>query len=235
MTNRLIPSTAIVTPLIEMFNMCPDGPTVLSGKQAARKNLFKKALTKGYLIDVNCLNEYAEAFIDSIDMKYNSTFYKTWEDVTNKTRIELLFDQILHYMTTYGTDFSLEGTGYEYIPNTNPEEPAWTTYKVIKACTFEDLYNKCMNMICSGVALKSDTVTVLTDYIIAYARMTDIDPDVDSIKNREAMIILCNALGILPRDGVNLITTVIHPHLNSITSITILDDHCLTSSLINDV
>ena len=210
MTNRLIPSTAIVTPLIEMFNMCPDGPTVLSGKQAARKNLFKKALTKGYLIDVNCLNEYAEAFIDSIDMKYNSTFYKTWEDVTNKTRIELLFDQILHYMTTYGTDFSLEGTGYEYIPNTNPEEPAWTTYKVIKACTFEDLYNKCMNMICSGVALKSDTVTVLTDYIIAYARMTDIDPDVDSIKNREAMIILCNALGILPRDGVKLFSHIIY-------------------------
>ena len=213
MTNsRLIPSTAIVTPLIEMFNMCPDGPTVLSGKQAARKNLFKKALAKGYLIDVNCLNEYAEAFIDSIDMKYNSTFYKTWEDVTNKTRMELLFDQILHYMTTYGTDFSLEGTGYEYIPNTNPEEPAWTTYKVIKACTFEDLYNKCMNMICSGIALKSETVKVLTSYIISYVNepKNNVVLDVDSIKNREALVILCDTLGILPKNGSKLFAHIMY-------------------------
>lgn len=202
--------SSTIASLIEMFNMCPDAPTVLSGKQAARKNLFKKALSKGYLIDVNCLNEYAEAFIDSIDMQYNSTFYKTWKDVTNRTRIELLFDQILHYMTTYGTDFSLEGTGYEYIPNTNPEEPAWTTYKVIKACTFEDLYNKCMNMICSGIALKSDTVAVLTDYIITYARMNDIDPDVDLIKNREALVIICDALGVLPNDGVKLFSHIMY-------------------------
>jgi hypothetical protein len=212
MTERIIPSTAIVTPLIEMFNMCPDGPTVMSGKQAARKNLFKKALSKGYLIDTNCLNEYAEAFIDSIDMQYNSTFYKTWEDVTNRTRRELLFDQILHYVTTYGTDFSLEGTGYEYIPNTNPEEPAWTTYKVIKACTFEDLYNKCMSMICSGIALKSETVKVLTNYIIAYVNepANKVVLDVDSIKNREALVILCDVLGVLPKDGSKLFAHIMY-------------------------
>lgn len=212
MTETLIPSTAIITPLIEMFNMCPDGPTVLSGKQAARKNLFKKALSKGYLIDTNCLNEYAEAFIDSIDMQYNSTFYKTWEDVTTKSRRALLFDQILHYVTTYGMDFSLEGTGYEYIPNTNPEEPAWTSYKVIKACTFEDLYNKCISMICSGIALKSDTVKALTDYIIAYVNepVNHASLDVDFIKNREALVILCDALGVLPKDGGKLFAHIIY-------------------------
>lgn len=212
MTETLIPSTAIITPLIEMFNMCPDGPTVLSGKQAARKNLFKKALSKGYLIDVNCLNEYAEAFIDSIDMQYNSTFYKTWEAVTNQSRRTILFDQILHYVTTYGMDFSLEGTGYEYIPNTNPEEPAWTSYKVIKACTFEDLYDKCMSMICSGIALKSKTVKTLTNYIITYVNepKNHASLDVDSIKNREALVILCDALGVLPKDGGKLFAHIIY-------------------------
>lgn len=212
MTETLIPSTAIITPLIEMFNMCPDGPTVLSGKQAARKNLFKKALSKGYLIDINCLNEYAEAFIDSIDMQYNSTFYKTWEDVTNQSRRTILFDQILHYVTTYGMDFSLEGTGYEYIPNTNPEEPAWTSYKVIKACTFEDLYDKCMSMICSGIALKSKTVKTLTNYIITYVNepKNHASLDVDSIKNREALVILCDALGVLPKDGGKLFAHIIY-------------------------
>lgn len=212
MTQGLTPSTAIITPLIEMFNMCPDGPTVMSGKHAAQKKLFKKALAKGYLIDVNCLNEYTEAFIDSIDMQYNSTFYKTWEDVTNRTRRELLFDQILHYVTTYGTDFSLESTGYEYIPNTNPEEPAWTSYKVIKACTFEYLYDKCMSMICSGIALKSETVKVLTTYIIAYVNEPENHAvlDVDSIKNREALVILCDVLGVLPKDGSKLFAHIMY-------------------------
>lgn len=212
MIDKLIPSTRIITPLIEMFKVCPDGPSVLSGKQAACKLLFKKALTKGYIIDPVCLNEYAEAFIDSIDMQYNSTFYKTWHDVTDKSRIELLFDQILHYTTTYGVDFSLEGTGYEYIPNTNPEEPAWNTYKVIKACTFEDLYKKCMGMICSGIALKSETVKILTDYIIAYVEepKNKTTLDVDSIKNREALVILCDALNVLPKDGAKLFAHIIY-------------------------
>lgn len=214
MTNTLgiTPSTQIITPLIEMFKMCPDAPSVMTGKVATQKVLFKKALAKGYLIDPSCLNEYADAFIDSIDMQYNSTFYKTWEDVTTKSRRALLFDQILHYVTTYGMDFSLEGTGYEYIPNTNPEEPAWTSYKVIKACTFEDLYDKCMSMICSGIALKSETVKTLTNYIIAYVNepVNHASLDVDFIKNREALVILCDALGVLPKDGGKLFAHIIY-------------------------
>ena len=210
MTSAIIPSTAIITPLIKMFNMCPDGPTLLSGKPAMRKKLFKTALTKGYLINPLCLNEYAEAFIDSIDMQYNSTFYKTWTDVTNKSRAQLLFDQIFHYVTTYGVNFSLEGTGCEYIPNTNPEEPAWTTYKVIDVCTFKDLYKKCMDMICSGIALKSETVKVLTTYIVTYCNNTGIRPDVDSIKNREALVIICDELGVLPKDGAKLFAHIVY-------------------------
>ena len=202
--------SSTITPLIEMFKICPDAPSVMTGKVATQKMLFKKALAKGYLIDPSCLNEYADEFIDSIDMQYNSTFYKTWEDVTNKSRRTILFDQILHYITTYGMDFSLEGTEYEYIPNTNPEEPAWTSYKIIKACTFEELYKKCMDMICSGIALKSDTVAVLTDYIITYAKCQNTPVDVDSIKNREALVILCDSLGILPKDGVKLFSHIMY-------------------------
>ena len=35
----------------------------------------------------------------------NATFYRAWNDVLSKTRFELLFDQIMHYSTTYGTNF----------------------------------------------------------------------------------------------------------------------------------
>ena len=109
-------------------------------------------------------------------------------------------------MTTYGTDFSMEA----YLPNVNPEEPAFNTYKAISPITLYDLYIKCLGMLQSGVALKSETVAVLTDYIITYARMNDIDPDIDSIKNREAMVILCDALGLLPRNGDRLFAHIIY-------------------------
>jgi hypothetical protein len=109
-------------------------------------------------------------------------------------------------MTTYGTDFSEEA----YLPNVNPEEPAWNTYKVISPITKYDLYIKCLGMLQSGIALKSDTVAVLTDYIITFAKSQGISVDVDSIKNREALVILCDALGVLPKDGVKLFSHIMY-------------------------
>ena len=210
MTNELIPSTSVITPLIEMFKVAPSCVTCMS--EMRKRALFSEALSKGYLIDPKCLNEYVGEFIESIDMQYNSTFYKAWNDVTDKSRSVLLFDQILHYLTTYGTDFSLEGTGYEYIPNTNPEEPAWNTYKVITAVDFKELYQRCMNMLASGIALKSETVRDLTNYIIVYAKEPDnaCTPNVDMIKNREALVILCDALGVLPMDGAKLFAHIVY-------------------------
>ena len=126
--------------------------------------------------------------------------------MVNKSRFDLFVDQVIHYMTTYGTAVSLEA----YLPNVNPEEPAFNTYKAITPISLYDLYVKCLGMLQAGIALKSETVAVLTDYIITYARMNDIDPDIDSIKKREAMIILCDALGLLPRNGDRLFAHIIY-------------------------
>lgn len=197
-----------INPLIEMFHMCPVDPDNANVSVTFARQTISDGMTKGYLIDPKC-TWYGSHFIDSVDMQYNSTFYKTWSDVTNKTRFELLIDQILHYMTTYGTDFSL---GAGYVPNTNPEEPEWTSYKLIKSCTFEELYDKCVSMLCSGVALKSNTVTHLTKYIIEYCKFydTDLSVQVDNIKNREAMIILCDALNIMPQHADKLFAHIVY-------------------------
>lgn len=193
--------------LTEMFNVCPFGDK-LNGVSSAEDlmDIMKDGIKRGYLIHPACDASHVSHFLATRDMQYNSTFYKTWSDVTNKSRFELFVDQVLHYMTTYGTDFSEEA----YIPNVNPEEPAWNTYKVISPITYDDLYIKCLGMLQAGIALKSETVAPLTDYIITYARMNDIDPDIDSIKNREAMVILCDALGLLPRNGDRLFAHIIY-------------------------
>ena len=197
----------IVAPLVGMFNMCPVVSNRLNPESV--KTTIESGMLKGYLIDPKCANNNVRAFLASVDMQYNSTFYKTWSDVTNKSRFELLIDQVLHYMTTYGTDFSLEEG---YVPNLNPEEPGWNTYKIIKSCTYLEMYSKCLLMLTSGAALKSETVNDLTAYMIAYinAFPGTVILDVDNIKNREALVILCDALDVLPRNGQKLFAHIIY-------------------------
>ena len=205
MNTNNFPKISSVAPLIDMFGVCPIVETGYT--DIFVKSVIKNAMQKGYIVNPACINEYSLSFINGIDMQYNSTFYKTWSDVTNKSRLDLLVDQLLHYMTTYGTDFE---AGAGYVPNTNPEEPAWNSYKLIMSCTFADLYVKCMQMLSSGVALKSDTVKALTDYVIEYCNYNGSKPDVDVVKNREAMVILCDALNVLPKDGSKLFAHIIY-------------------------
>lgn len=208
MNSNFTPCNATIRPLIEMFNVCPDTNAVYNNPDVAR-SVIRKGLEKGYLIHPNCANTYADAFLSTIDMQYNSTFYKTWSDIENKSRIELLVDQLIHYMSTYGTDFS----GNAYIPNVYEGEPEWTTYKVISNITYTDLFDKCYNMLCSGIALKSETVKNLTEYIIEWCEYTGEPshyPNLDNIKNREAMVILSDRLGILPRDGQKLFAFLVY-------------------------
>ena len=197
--------SSTITPLIDLFKMCPMGTPSNNEKEVF--NMIQEGLMTGYLIHPACDIAYIKDWIEDIDMQYNSTFYKCWGDVTNKSRFDLLVDQLLHYMTTYGTDFEM---GAEYVPNLNPEEPAWNTYKAIKPCTWYELFEKCFGMICSGVALKSDTVKYLVNYIVEYTRRQGIDIDVDAIKNREALVMICDTLGVLPKDGIKLFSHIMY-------------------------
>lgn len=208
MNSNFTPCNATIRPLIEMFNVCPD-TNGLSNDPVLARTVMMNGLKKGYLIHPYCANEYASDFLISVDMKFNSTFYKTWSDVENKSRIELLIDQLIHYMSTYGTCF----TDNAYVPNVYEGEPEWTTYKVISPITFTDLFDKCYDMLCSGIALKSETVENLTEYIIEWCEFTGEPshyPNLDNIKNREAMVILSDRLGILPRDGQKLFAFLVY-------------------------
>ena len=199
--------SSTIASLIEMFNVCPFGDGVTSVFSAEdRTDMLKDGIKRGYLIHPACDASLIYYFLANRDIQYNSTFYKTWNDVTNKSRFELFVDQVLHYLTTYGTDFSMKA----YLPNVNPEEPAFNTYKAISPITYSDLYFKCLGMLQSGIALKSDTVAVLTDYIITYVKYLQLTVDVDSIKNREALVILCDALGVMPKDGTKLFAHIIY-------------------------
>lgn len=168
-------------------------------------NLRVKALKRGYIIHPECCTESVADWLDNTTVNLNSTFYKNWEDVMSKTRLELLWDQLDHYVYGY-VDNDMD---YSLVPDIRK-------YKVIKPISRKDLYNKCEDMLISGIALKKQTVTVLCKYMCEY--INDVEAVakyhvlslINRIKNKEAVTIFCDEYGVYPTDKFDLLRYIVY-------------------------
>ena len=198
--------------LVKLFNISIED----SRNEVDYVTLNNSAMQVGYIVHPDACNLATQQFIQSISGNVNSTFYQNWEDVTSKTRFELFIDQLLHYVTTYGTDFACEGNGY--VPNATPVGPVYISlfkdYKVIMPCTEEDVYNRCMDMLTSGIAMKQATIETIVDYVVEYGTENDLlttgEFDIDDIANREALTLLCDELGIAPNKKFDLFRYIMY-------------------------
>lgn len=168
------------------------------------------AMKCGYLIHPDCCTKDVEAWIKNQSFNPNATFYKTWQDITSKNRWELALDQVLHYLTTYGTDFAM---GNGYVPNEDPIEIPYKEFKVITPATKEEIFEDCMGMLKSGIALKEDTVNTLVEFITEYGFTSKVN--LDEVKNKEAQAVLSVKLGILPHDPFGMFRCIVYRYTGS--------------------
>ena len=168
--------------------------------------LQKAALMRGFVLNPQILGDDARAFITKETLDPNATFYKTWKDVTSKDRIELFIDQIIHYSSTYGTRYK----GETYIPNEGSEAPDYQNYTYIDVISPQELFRRCRDMLYSGIALKSETAGLLCEAIIEGLSEGTGTIDIDAVRNREALVILCKALGKRPSDPVALLRYIVY-------------------------
>ena len=198
--------------LVKLFNISIED----SRNEVDYVTLNNAAMQVGYIIHPKACNRATKQFIQSISGNVNSTFYQTWEDITSKTRFELFIDQLLHYVTTYGSDFTQEGNGY--VPNSTPVGPVYISlfrdYKVIMPCTEKDVYDRCMDMLTSGIAMKQATIETVVDYVVEYVKMNKLiasgEFDIDVVANREAVTLLCDELGIAPNKKFDLFRYIMY-------------------------
>ncbi|MBP5564928.1 MAG: hypothetical protein J6X45_04315, partial [Lachnospiraceae bacterium] len=191
--------------LIKAFGVC-----TTESKRLNNKNyVFNEAAKRGFLIPPELINEDVVRFIESETVDYNSTFYKNWEQMSSKSRFEQFIDQILHYMTTYGTNFQSE-----FVYTCNDEDrsdvPDIKTYKYIAVATVEDVVKRCIDMLASGIAMSNDMVTSCVDYICDHKKEIPANFTVEDIANREAMIQICDRLGIHPRSGLEMVRWMVY-------------------------
>lgn len=122
----------------------------------------------------------------------NKTFHKSWETVVNSTRLELAIQQVMHYMSTYGSNFEAE----MYIPNEVLNFPK-TKLKVslIKSLTKEKLIEKCLDVLRSGIALKEETLNDIFNLLdtLDYKFSGN-----ENIKNKEANLLIAVRYRIYP-------------------------------------
>ena len=135
----------------------------------------------------------------------NKTFHKSWQIIKADDRFYTVVEQIKHYLSTYGSGFQDE----VYIPGEYLDIPdVKLTYKVIKALSKEDMAERGLNVLRSGIALQEKTIDALINVIsldCGYQFTGD-----EGIRNKEAVIKIADVYGILPKDTMEFFRYIVY-------------------------
>ncbi|KPE53080.1 hypothetical protein [Chryseobacterium indologenes] len=166
--------------------------------------------TEGFVIESGALwaknqivKYYSKEKLKGNDL--NRTFHKSWKKIKETGRTDLLLEQIRHYISTYGSEFQNE----IYIPAEILNVPETKLiFRVFKAYSEEEMTEKCLSVLRSGVALKEETV----DDLIAVLE-EDLEYEFtgkENIRNKEAVIKIADRYGIYPDNPVEFFRYVIY-------------------------
>lgn len=174
------------------------------GEKPEKVELSEKGLRYGILIPNAVDDDIIDCAISLYGKdgeKWNQTFHKDFEIVKNAPIEDLIVQQMIHYITTYGFEsLGFYDSDLVYIPNETLEIPeldkdSGVEFVTIRPMTKIELTEKLMALLTSGIALSEQTIKdimVLSDYI---------DKDrFDEINNREIKTTLYNKYNIMPRN-----------------------------------
>ena len=176
--------------------------------------ILERTVKNGYILDpvirpTEALLNTIESVVGISGEKANAVFHKSWTVVQDSSMEELVTQQIIHYITTYG--FEALGIYREdavYIPHEVLELPTIQeslALTVIKAMDAQELLGRIINL-GSGIALSQET---LYD-IVAIVVDNNFDSGfVQNIGNRELKALLSDFYGLVPTEPVEFLRHLI--------------------------
>lgn len=164
----------------------------------------KEALKKGIYIKENCPKDIIDLACElwgKDGFLLNQTFHKSFNTVIETSQEELIVQQIIHYITTYGFEEIGEyNENFVYIPNEKLEVPELKNdIKLIEITQIskENLKERLLVLCKSPIPLSKETI----EYISELSDYMEITKDnINMIKNKELKTVLYNKLGILPEE-----------------------------------
>lgn len=175
-------------------------------------------LRKGYILSNEVVKCYSEKglkrVISQIDNelfldweKINATFQNSWDKIANANMEQLAFEQVVHYLTTYGfEELWIYNEATVYVPLRDFDIPwiDWIKITVIVWLNQLQIKEKLLNFLWTWIALSSQTVQDCVD-VAWFCGISSIE----GIKNKEVTTAMCEQLGIIPSDPVDFFRLIV--------------------------
>ncbi|MDE6311030.1 MAG: hypothetical protein K2L96_04335 [Muribaculaceae bacterium] len=168
------------------------------------------AVRMGYYFEPAACTEEALLALQGLEVNYNSTFYKDVEDVLKRSRFDQFLDQLAHYASTYGTDFSAP----VFTQNPTPAAMLYKNLTLVRAVSPREMFDMCVELL-HGPALKNATLQAVCFYISDYILHSK-DPEIEKcfnikdIPNKEARSALYAATKMLPDDPLDFLRLAVY-------------------------
>lgn len=169
----------MVPSLIKLFNVVAVEPDEIILDPEEVNFLAAKC---GYLVHPKACTYDVMEFLKSIQANFNTTFYESWNQVYSLDEAQMRILQLIHYLTTYGTDYE----GPTFTMNNFPEEMRFTDLKIIMPCSHEELFNRIKDLLRNDIALNTSTIDSLIEQLFDYKEDFGWNIDPEEIKNKEA-------------------------------------------------
>ena len=206
---------------IRLFKALPVEHKNIPNVDASRyEALMKETLPKGFILDPVLAGPMFDQYslIEEINKAYgrsseelNATFHKSFAKVRDSSTLQLVFEQIIHYMTTYGAErMGIYNEQSVYIPAEQldaPELKDGVRLVVIRALTKEEMKAELIELLSAGVALSEQTIKDAID-IAQFVSITV--ADIEQIKNKEVKAALFDYLGLVPSHPVEFLRYVVY-------------------------
>ena len=200
---------SVAKAVLRLFKSLPSANEITSSTAKAVNEFNTIGVKYGLFAPANAdLTWAAEKDIVEICKKYgssleemNQTFHKSLRKVATASDEQLFFEQIMHYMTTYG----VESLGFKtgelcpvFIPAEKLELPQDSEVKILvfKTMSEKEIKENVIALSQKNVAYSTGT---LGD-IVTLAKAYNIELNADDIQNKELKIMVCSELGTVPKN-----------------------------------
>jgi|TARA_Y100000310_G_C20658358_1_gene803246 hypothetical protein len=213
-------------------------------KKKPTKKLLKDTIKYGFVFSPEVVHNFSSINLDKLiklirdeegisPEELNNAFHKSWKKIREASIEQLVLEQITHYFTTYGFEaYGVYNKDSVYIPAEKLEIPKINVKEIklvkIKGYTKEELKNKLLNLLKSGVALKQSTIKDILNicYYINIEKSL-----IDKIKNREVRAALYDHFGLVPENPIEFLRFVIYKTTGN--TLLIKDDNTINSIVEN--
>lgn len=208
---------SIMLSTIKLFKALPVNESQKFNEEAYLA-FTKETVKSGYILDREAFSAGTDVVIELINKVYgrnpeqlNKSFHRSFAKVKNSSTAELVFEQSLHYLTTYGAEsMGVYSEDNVFIPAEAfdiPELKDGIRLVVIRGLTNDEIKAELLKLLSSGIALASDTVKGCIDV----AQFVGLGKDeVEQVNNKEVRTALYDYFGIAPSNATEFLRYIIY-------------------------